>query len=96
MRKYDEAPWWWYAILLVLSFLAGTFNCASICIFTDRIHGLALGLIVVFKGQTTLPWWSYIVALILGAFVTVSFAFPTYALMCMHARVHVLIYEFIP
>ncbi|KAF5311075.1 hypothetical protein D9619_007886 [Psilocybe cf. subviscida] len=23
MKKYDEAPWWWYAILLVLSFLAG-------------------------------------------------------------------------
>ncbi|KAI0737996.1 oligopeptide transporter [Daedaleopsis nitida] len=28
------------------------------------------GLIVVFKGQTTLPWWSYIVALILGTLVT--------------------------
>ncbi|KAH9941508.1 oligopeptide transporter [Amylocystis lapponica] len=28
------------------------------------------GLIVVLKGQTTLPWWSYIVALLLGAFVT--------------------------
>ena len=31
-----------------------------------------LGLIVVLKGQTTLPWWSYIVALIMGAFITVS------------------------
>ncbi|KAJ2920656.1 hypothetical protein H1R20_g16438, partial [Candolleomyces eurysporus] len=49
MLKYKEAPWWWYALLLVLSFLAG--------------------LIVVFKGQTTLPWWSYIVALLLGTFV---------------------------
>lgn len=29
------------------------------------------GLIVVLKGQTTLPWWSYLVALILGAFITV-------------------------
>ncbi|OSX63951.1 hypothetical protein POSPLADRAFT_1138543 [Postia placenta MAD-698-R-SB12] len=28
------------------------------------------GLIVVLKGQTTLPWWSYITALLLGAFVT--------------------------
>ncbi|KAK7687874.1 hypothetical protein QCA50_009093 [Cerrena zonata] len=27
------------------------------------------GLIVVLKGQTTLPWWSYILALSLGAFV---------------------------
>ncbi|TBU24794.1 oligopeptide transporter [Dichomitus squalens] len=27
------------------------------------------GLIVVLKGETTLPWWSYIIALILGAFV---------------------------
>ncbi|KAF8814692.1 OPT superfamily oligopeptide transporter [Phlegmacium glaucopus] len=50
MRKYKEAPWWWYAILLCLSFIAG--------------------LVVVFKGQTTLPWWSYIVALLLGAFIT--------------------------
>ncbi|KAF9051472.1 oligopeptide transporter [Panaeolus papilionaceus] len=50
MKKYKEAPWHWYAGLLVLSFVAG--------------------LIVVFKGQTTLPWWSYIVALILGAFIT--------------------------
>ncbi|KAH9840269.1 oligopeptide transporter [Rhodofomes roseus] len=28
------------------------------------------GLIVVLKGQTTLPWWSYLIALLLGAFVT--------------------------
>ncbi|KAH8093252.1 oligopeptide transporter [Cristinia sonorae] len=28
------------------------------------------GLIVVLKGETTLPWWAYIVALILGAFIT--------------------------
>ncbi|KAG6841278.1 hypothetical protein C0991_000256 [Blastosporella zonata] len=33
-------------------------------------YGVPLGLIVVLKGQTTLPWWSYIVALILGAFIT--------------------------
>ncbi|EPQ56339.1 oligopeptide transporter [Gloeophyllum trabeum ATCC 11539] len=44
MQKYDEAPWWWYGVLLVLSFFAG--------------------LIVVLKGQTTLPWWSYILALL--------------------------------
>ena len=34
-----------------------------------------LGLIVVFKGQTTLPWWSYIVALIMGKFITVRLLF---------------------
>jgi OPT family oligopeptide transporter len=28
------------------------------------------GLIVVFKGETTLPWWSFIVALIFGTFIT--------------------------
>jgi len=50
MRKYDEAPWYWYLALLALSFFAG--------------------LIVVLKGQTTLPWWSYIVALLLGSFIT--------------------------
>jgi len=31
------------------------------------------GLIVTIKGQTTLPWWSYIIALILGAFITVGY-----------------------
>lgn len=30
MRKYKEAPWYWYAALLVLSFFAGTyFSCPS-------------------------------------------------------------------
>ncbi len=28
------------------------------------------GLIVIFKGETTLPWWAYIIALLLGGFVT--------------------------
>ncbi|KAJ8516828.1 hypothetical protein ONZ45_g5896 [Pleurotus djamor] len=50
MKKYKEAPMWWYVILLVLSFIAG--------------------LVVVIKGDTTLPWWSYIIALILGGFIT--------------------------
>ncbi|KAF8635447.1 hypothetical protein AX15_000427 [Amanita polypyramis BW_CC] len=50
MKKYQEAPMWWYVILLVLAFVAG--------------------LIVALRGQTTLPWWSYIIALILGAFIT--------------------------
>ncbi|EJD44887.1 peptide transporter MTD1 [Auricularia subglabra TFB-10046 SS5] len=49
MQKYKEAPMWWYAALLVLSFFAG--------------------LIVVFKGNTTLPWWGYLVALGTGAIV---------------------------
>nr|AGA20378.1 oligopeptide transporter 7 [Phanerodontia chrysosporium] len=49
MQKYDEAPWYWYAALLALSFFAG--------------------LIVVLKGETTLPWYSYIVALLLGGII---------------------------
>ncbi|KAH9985220.1 OPT oligopeptide transporter protein-domain-containing protein [Russula compacta] len=44
MQKYEEAPWWWYLILLTLAFFAG--------------------LISVLRGETTLPVWSYIVALI--------------------------------
>ncbi|KAI0343069.1 oligopeptide transporter [Trametopsis cervina] len=50
MKKYKEAPWYWYAGLLVLAFFAG--------------------LIVVLKGETTLPAWAYVIALLLGAFVT--------------------------
>ncbi|KAH9983191.1 OPT oligopeptide transporter protein-domain-containing protein [Russula compacta] len=50
MQKYEEAPWWWYLILLALAFFAG--------------------LISVLRGETTLPVWSYIVALISGIIVT--------------------------
>ena len=32
--------------------------------------GNATGLIVVLKGETTLPWWAYITALVLGGVVT--------------------------
>lgn len=24
MQKYNEAPWYWYALLLILAFVAGT------------------------------------------------------------------------
>ena len=39
------------------------------CVLSWRTN--LLGLIVTIKGQTTLPWWSYIVALIFGTFITV-------------------------
>jgi len=68
MKKYKEAPWWWYATLLVLAFSAGQYrNTLAVTYGADMRQGL----IVVFKGQTTLPWWSYIVALLVGAFITV-------------------------
>jgi OPT oligopeptide transporter protein len=70
MQKYKEAPWWWYVILLCLAFFAGRLS-KSFHVRTSL--SLFLGLIVVFKGQTTLPWWSYIVALFIGAFITVSY-----------------------
>ena len=35
-------------------------------LLSDRANAIVLGLIVVFKGQTTLSWYSYIVALLLG------------------------------
>ncbi len=70
MLKYKEAPWWWYAILLALSFFAGM--CLSMLI-TVLLDSFFSGLIVTFKGQTTLPWWSYVIALIFGAFVTVLY-----------------------
>ncbi|KDQ33722.1 OPT superfamily [Pleurotus ostreatus PC15] len=49
MQKYREAPWWWFVILLGVSFVSG--------------------LAVVIRGQTTVAWWSYIIALILGSVV---------------------------
>ncbi|KAI0028877.1 OPT oligopeptide transporter protein-domain-containing protein, partial [Vararia minispora EC-137] len=54
MRRYKEAPQWWYAVLLALAFFAGE----------------SAGLIAVLRGETTLPWWSYIVALAVGIFIT--------------------------
>ena len=68
MQKYKETPIWWYAILICLSFIAGK----PFKFFIQNFAEIFLGLIVIFKGQTTLPWWSYIVALLLGAFITVN------------------------
>jgi hypothetical protein len=28
MQKYKEVPWWWYTILLALSFIAGQYYCS--------------------------------------------------------------------
>ena len=73
MRKYKETAWWWYAILLCLSFFAG--KPSKFLMPEFLLNFFILGLIVVFKGQTTLPWWSYIVALIMGTFITVRLLF---------------------
>jgi hypothetical protein len=72
MQKYNEAPWWWYLMLLFLSFFAGRFKY----LIGDQELKIFVGLIVVLKGQTTLPWWSYIIALVLGAFITVRSLSP--------------------
>jgi len=83
MEKYKEAPWWWYAILLALSFIAGMYIgliCLDRCNSQLRFH---VGLIVVCKGQTTVPWWSYIIALLLGAFITVRLLHGTVLLKCL-------------
>ena len=69
MLKYKEAPWWWYTILLVLSFFAGI---CLLYLIIYWLHSFSSGLIVTFKGETTLPWWSYLIALVFGAFVTVG------------------------
>ncbi len=49
----------------------GSFEDLHQCIRINFIF--PTGLIVVLKGQTSLPWWSYIVALVLGGFITVRF-----------------------
>ena len=67
MQKYEEAPWWWYAALLVLSFIAGLMLLLPL----KPTYPSAVGLIVVIKGQTGLPVWSYIMALACGALIAV-------------------------
>jgi hypothetical protein len=44
----------------------------SLSIVVQYLMQRPVGLIVVLKGQTTLPWWSYIVALLSGAIVAVG------------------------
>ena len=66
-KNYDEVPWYWYVVLLLLSFFAGTSAVSDAELPALISHA---GLIVIFKGETTLPWWAYIVALLLGGFVT--------------------------
>ncbi|KAM3419992.1 hypothetical protein BST61_g3304 [Cercospora zeina] len=48
-KHYKECPWWWYAIVLVGSFI--------------------LGAIVVTKENITLPFWAYVVSLLLGTVI---------------------------
>jgi hypothetical protein len=70
MQKYEETPWWWYTLLLLLAFFAG--QCIQ---YPDTVYNIyndiyvCVGLISVLKGDTTLPVWSYIVALTSGAIV---------------------------
>ena len=65
-KNYDEVPWYWYVVLLLLSFFAGTstpFDAETPAFIPHA------GLIVIFKGETMLPWWAHIVALFLGGFI---------------------------
>lgn len=55
-NNYKEAPWWWYGLVLVFSFI--------------------LGIIVVAKENITLPIWAYIVALIVGVFISPFVSMP--------------------
>ena len=51
-------------------------------LLSDRANAIVLGLIVVFKGQTTLPWYSYIVALLLGcAVLSTLWFFDVYVIL---------------
>ncbi|KAI6608971.1 hypothetical protein MCOR14_012086 [Pyricularia oryzae] len=47
--NYKEAPWWWFAIVLFVSF--------------------SLGLIVVTTQNITLPWWAFMISLLLGCII---------------------------
>ena len=73
MQKYKEAPHWWYLVLMVLAFFAGELNGTSSV--SSMLTSFDSGLIANLKGDTTLPWWSYIVALASGAFITVHSKF---------------------
>lgn len=46
MRKYKEAPEWWFAAIFVLSF--------------------AFGMVASQYWPTHLPWWAYIIAILIG------------------------------
>ena len=59
--------WYWYFALLVLAFVAGMLHLR----LSGSVTNHRLGLIVCIKGETSLPWWSYIVSLAVGAFITV-------------------------
>ncbi|SJX62699.1 related to peptide transporter Mtd1 [Sporisorium reilianum f. sp. reilianum] len=60
MQKYNEAPHWWYLMLLAVSFV--------------------FGLVVVLTQHTTLPWYAYIISLLLGTIVA-PFSGVLYAIL---------------
>ncbi|KAG5935134.1 hypothetical protein E4U53_000501 [Claviceps sorghi] len=47
MRKYKEAPEWWFIVIFVVSFVFGMVACQA--------------------WDTHLPWWAYIVCILIGA-----------------------------
>ncbi|KAG5924925.1 hypothetical protein E4U42_004528 [Claviceps africana] len=47
MRKYKEAPEWWFMVIFVVSFVFGMVACQA--------------------WDTHLPWWAYIVCILIGA-----------------------------
>ncbi len=69
MKKYAEAPWYWYAMLLALSFFAGAvwFPYLRLTLNSFVRYRVDRGA----QRSNNAPWWSYIVALILGTFITV-------------------------
>ena len=71
IQKYEEAPRRWYIFLLLLAFFAGEcirYPPCSVYDIYDTVS-VCVGLISVLKGETTLPVWSYIVALASGTIV---------------------------
>lgn len=76
MQKYKEVNWWWYGILLLLAFFAGLYFRSNPDHKANRDRTeltFCTGLIVIFKGDTTLSWYGYIVVCVLFPVCTHEF-----------------------
>ncbi|KAI8974273.1 OPT oligopeptide transporter protein-domain-containing protein [Trametes punicea] len=68
-KNYEEVPWYWYLALLVLAFFAGERVLRRLDAEKQRTDACGR-LDSYFQRSDHAPWYAYIVALLLGAFVT--------------------------
>lgn len=71
MRKYKEAPTWWYMSLFAIVSRC-TRNSLWVVGLADKKQMLGLGFVAILFWPTNLTWWAFLLAV----FISFTFALP--------------------